>query len=118
MKTNREEMNMNEMSDADLDALFQLERSVTAQKGFAKEFAFETRVLARIREERETLSLWSFQRVAWKLMPVFAVAALALCVSVSVFAPSESGRNEVGSAGSDRAWFISDDGSGKSLWED
>ncbi len=42
------------------------------------EFGFETRLLARLRTEREQPALWALW--TWRLMPVFAAVSLALGV--------------------------------------
>ena len=60
------------MSDEDLDQLLaqaRLMRPATEPQ----EFAFETRLLARLREDRESLGNWS-----WRLVPWFAAVVLAL----------------------------------------
>ena len=58
--------------EPDLDALFSAVRA-DAPDTARVEFAFETRLLARLREERGT-SLFSW---AWKLAPFFAAIAIA-----------------------------------------
>jgi hypothetical protein len=40
------------------------------------ENAFETRLLARLHEERETSAIWAM--VSWRLAPLFAVCVLGL----------------------------------------
>ncbi len=71
---------MNDNSDSALDVLFSGARSEeAAQENPAAdrlEFGFETRVLARLREERTLVagvSAW-----AWRLCPFFAALALAV----------------------------------------
>jgi hypothetical protein len=61
--------------DADLDALFALARARRPDTS-AAEFAFETRLLARLRAERETSSVWAM--VSWRLIPFFAACVVAL----------------------------------------
>lgn len=71
---------MNDNSDSTLDALFSAARSegrvhqnTTAER---LELGFETRVMARLREERTlvaAVSAW-----AWRLCPFFAALALAV----------------------------------------
>lgn len=56
-----------------LDALFAAARRATPRLG-RLEYGFETRLLARLREERET----SVFACAWRLCPFFAAIALAL----------------------------------------
>ena len=61
--------------DGQLDALFaqaRARRPATSKS----EYAFETRLLARLRAERETSSVWAM--VSWRLAPLFAVCVLAL----------------------------------------
>jgi hypothetical protein len=63
---------MNTEHDRRLEALFAAARANPTDTGSA-EFAFETRLLARIQEERSTsVFCW-----AWKLAPYFAALALA-----------------------------------------
>jgi hypothetical protein len=61
--------------DADLDALFAQARERRPDTSKA-EYAFETRLLARLREERETSSIWAM--VSWRLIPFFAACVVAL----------------------------------------
>jgi hypothetical protein len=58
--------------DRQLDALFRATRAEQRDTG-AIEFGFETRLLARLREERSA-SIFSW---AWKLAPFFAALAIA-----------------------------------------
>ena len=58
--------------EPDLDALFRAARA-DAPDTARVEFAFETRLLARLREERGT-SIFAW---AWKLAPFFAAIAIA-----------------------------------------
>ena len=63
---------MNTESDPPLDALFRAARREAPDTARA-EFGFETRLMARLREERGTgIFAW-----AWKLAPFFAAVALA-----------------------------------------
>jgi len=61
--------------DGQLDALFALARARRPDTS-AAEFAFETRLLARLRARQETGSTWAI--VSWRLMPFFAACAVAL----------------------------------------
>jgi hypothetical protein len=63
------------MNDADLDALFTAARARRPDTAKA-EFAFETRLLARLHEKRDNGSAWAM--ASWRLMPFFAVGVLAL----------------------------------------
>jgi len=65
------------MNDQDkrLDALFASARAAHPDTS-AAEFAFETRLLARLRGARFTESAWA--QVSWRLMPFFAACVLAL----------------------------------------
>ncbi len=63
--------------DADLDALFALARAQRRNTS-AVEYAFETRLMARLREQKETGSIWAM--VSWRMMPFFATCVLALAV--------------------------------------
>jgi hypothetical protein len=61
--------------DSDLDALFALARTRRADTSVA-EFAFETRLMARLHGQPDTGSVWA--RVSWRLIPFFAVSVVAL----------------------------------------
>jgi hypothetical protein len=63
--------------DFNLDALFARARARRPDTS-AVEYAFETRLLARLRAERETSSVWA--RVSWRLAPFFAVVVVALAL--------------------------------------
>lgn len=70
---------MSDNSDRQLDDLFRASRTMPPDTARA-EFGFETRLMARILEEREQsgwLAAW-----AWKLCPVFACVVVALTVWV------------------------------------
>ncbi len=64
---------MNAESDSQLDKLFRAAAGEAEAAASRAEFGFETRLLARLREERSA-SIFSW---AWKLYPFFAAAALA-----------------------------------------
>ena len=61
--------------DADLDALFALARENRPDTS-AAEYAFETRLMARLRAQPETGSIWAM--VSWRMIPFFAVCVVAL----------------------------------------
>ena len=61
------------IDNARLDELFAAARRAAPETS-RLEYAFETRLLARLREEREA----SVQTWAWRLSPFFAAIALAL----------------------------------------
>jgi hypothetical protein len=61
--------------DAQLDALFALARANRPDTS-AAEFAFETRLMARLRSQKEASSVWAM--VSWKLIPFFAACLVAL----------------------------------------
>jgi len=63
--------------DGQLDALFAQARARRVDTSKA-EYAFETRLLARLRTERETSSVWAM--VSWRLIPFFAVCVVALAI--------------------------------------
>jgi hypothetical protein len=63
---------MNSDLDGQLDALFRAARAENRDTG-ALEFGFETRLMARLREERSA-SVYSW---AWRLAPFFAALAIA-----------------------------------------
>lgn len=63
--------------DAELDALFALARKQRPDTS-RHEYAFETRLTARLRNhsQPETISVWA--KVSWRMLPLFAVCVLAL----------------------------------------
>ena len=63
--------------DAELDALFALAKTSRLDTS-AIEFAFETRLLARLRSERDAGSVWA--KVSWRLIPFFAACVAALAI--------------------------------------
>jgi hypothetical protein len=72
------------MNDDRLNELFDAARRVKPDTARV-EYGFETRLLARLRTEREQLVPWP--TFAWKLMPVFAVIVVAAGLWMAV-APS------------------------------
>lgn len=69
---------MNELNpDNQLDALFALARPHRPDTS-AAEYAFETRLMARLRAIRETDSIWA--KVSWRMVPFFATCALVLAL--------------------------------------
>lgn len=69
--------NYNKDQDNRLDALFALARAHRLDHS-AAEFAFETRLLARLRSRVAPGSVWA--KVAWRLMPLFAACVVALTI--------------------------------------
>ena len=65
----------NPRPDADLDALFALARENRPDTS-AAEFAFETRLMARLRARPEPGSIWAM--VSWRMIPFFAACVVAL----------------------------------------
>ena len=64
--------------DRRLDALFALAREHRPDTS-AAEYAFETRLMARLRERRqERGSIWAM--VSWRMVPFFAVCVVALAI--------------------------------------
>jgi hypothetical protein len=65
--------------DAELDALFARARARRPDTA-AAEYAFETRLLARLREERrpDLMSIWA--KVSWRLSPVFAACVIGIAI--------------------------------------
>ena len=63
--------------DPQLERLFALSRANRPDTS-AAEFAFETRLLARLRAERQTGSVWAL--VSWRLIPFFAACVVALTI--------------------------------------
>ena len=69
---------MNEPNpDTQLDALFALARAQRRDTS-ATEYAFETRLLARLRAAREADSIWA--KVSWRMIPFFATCVVALAL--------------------------------------
>jgi hypothetical protein len=68
-----------------LDELFAAARRAVPETS-RLEYAFETRLLARLRDEREV----SVQTWAWRLCPFFAAIALALTLWSHVAAEKEA----------------------------
>jgi hypothetical protein len=69
---------MNDSSpDPLLDPLFARARAHRPDTGRA-EYAFETRLLARLREAKKPVSAWGL--VSWRMIPLFAVLVLGLAV--------------------------------------
>ena len=67
---------MNEpIPDPELDALFALARDHRPDTS-AAEFAFETRLMARLRARHETGSVWAI--VSWRMIPFLAACVVAL----------------------------------------
>jgi hypothetical protein len=62
-------------NDGQLDALFALARTRRPDTS-AAEFAFETRLLARLRAQEDTGSVWAM--VSWRLIPFLAACVAAL----------------------------------------
>jgi len=58
-----------------MDELFKLARTVEPNIS-RSEMGLETRVLARLRTERESLAVWFTW--TWRLVPIFAVLVMAL----------------------------------------
>ena len=65
--------------DAKLDALFARARLPRPDTS-AAEYAFETRLMARLREERrpDPESIWA--AVSWRLAPIFAACVIGLAI--------------------------------------
>ena len=61
--------------DGRLDALFALARARRPDTS-AAEFAFETRLLGRLRARQETGSIWAI--ISWRSIPFFAACVVAL----------------------------------------
>jgi hypothetical protein len=69
-------MNNSNPDDA-LDALFHAARGRRSDTS-AAEFAFETRLMARLRAQPESSSVWAM--VSWRLVPFFAACVAALAI--------------------------------------
>lgn len=75
---------MENNADTRLERLFAVAREERIDTGGAEEY-FETRLLARIRELRETPPWYS---LAWKMVPMFAALAAMVAICVISFNPS------------------------------
>ena len=75
---------MKDNADKRLERLFALARKEHIDTSGAEDY-FETRLLARIRELREAPS-WC--TLVWKMVPMFAVLAAMVAISVISFNPS------------------------------
>ena len=73
--------------DNDLDRLFAAARKAELYKT-EREYGFETRVFARIREKRMENRPFLFW--AWRLMPFFALVVICLAIWLSFFEPSHA----------------------------
>ncbi|MCE0499523.1 MAG: hypothetical protein LV481_16410 [Methylacidiphilales bacterium] len=73
------EPNRNPDPDLELDALFARARAQRPDTS-AAEYAFETRLMARLREKRrpDPESIWA--SVSWKLSPIFAACVIGLAI--------------------------------------
>ena len=73
------EPNQNHDPDGTLDALFARAR-VQKPDTSAAEYAFETRLMARLREQRrpDLDSIWA--SVTWRLAPIFAACVIGLAI--------------------------------------
>jgi len=62
-------------SDPKLDSLFAAARSRRLNTS-AMEYGFETRLMVRLRAEKQPGSIWAM--VSWRMMPFFAMCVLGL----------------------------------------
>ncbi len=84
---------MNESNhNPQLEALFALAREHRPDTS-ALEYAFETRLMARLRESRSTSSVWAM--VSWKLAPIFAFCLITLTVWYSQVAAQTSEAEQI-----------------------
>lgn len=67
----------NQPGDDALDDLFAQARALRPDTS-AAEYAFETRLMARLRETRAPDSIWV--KVSWRMIPFFAACVVALMV--------------------------------------
>lgn len=63
--------------DAELDVLFALARTRRPDTS-AAEYAFETRLMARLRTAGGTDSIWA--KVSWRMIPFFAMCVVILAL--------------------------------------
>jgi len=77
---------MKDNSDMQLERLLAVARNERIDTSVTEEF-FETRLLARVRELRETPAWYA---LAWGMVPMFAVLAAMVAICVITFNPSRS----------------------------
>lgn len=77
---------MKDTYDVRLDRLFTAARKDRVATNREEEF-FETRLLARLREQRETAPWYS---QVWRMVPFFAVLALVIAICTVSFSPSRT----------------------------
>jgi hypothetical protein len=78
---------MKDENDRQLDELFAAVRSIKPDTS-AIEKHFETRLLARIEEQRSSQTLWSAW--AWRLIPWFATIVVVVGIGSVFFDPTRS----------------------------
>ncbi len=77
---------MKNNADLRLERLFAAARQENVDTSGAEEY-FETRLLARIRELRDTPAWYA---LVWRMVPMFALLAAVVAVGVITFNPSRS----------------------------
>ena len=77
---------MKDHADMRLERLFAIARKECIDTGGAEEY-FETRLLARLRELRETPAWYA---LVWRMVPMFAVLAAMVAICAISFNPSRS----------------------------
>jgi len=75
---------MKDKADMRLERLFAIAREERIDTSGAEEY-FETRLLARVRELRDTPSWYAF---VWRMVPMFAVLAAVMAICAISFNPS------------------------------
>jgi hypothetical protein len=78
---------MRDKADERLDHLFAAVRAERIDTAALEEY-FETRLLARIREQRSESIPW--YALAWRMVPAFAVVAATIAITTFTFAPTHS----------------------------
>ncbi len=79
---------MKDKMDDRLDRLFAAARNAPVDETASDEY-FETRVLARIKEQRESADPW--YAAAWRLLPAFVAVAAMVTICTLTFYPAKSG---------------------------
>jgi hypothetical protein len=77
---------MKDNTDMRLERMFTVVRQENMDTSGAEEY-FETRLLARIRELRETPAWYS---LVWRMVPMFALLAAVVAIGVITFNPLRS----------------------------
>jgi hypothetical protein len=104
------------INDDQLDQLLALAAQSRPDTSSA-EFAFETRVMAQIRQKQSSLAGWSFTFLSFRLSPFLVLAGVALFFLLPEGSASNTVRNGEHPVTSGSI-FDSDESTDGGLWED